>query len=916
MDFNFITETITPDSTGMITIGGTQGIEIPAGTQLQRPSSPAAGTIRFTTATNFLEYWNGTTWYSITDASDTVTTVSGGTTGLTPATATTGAVTLGGTLNVANGGTGLATSPANGQLLIGNGTTYTLATITGGTGVTVTNAAGAITLSLTSSAYVSSISGGTTGLTPSSPTGGAVTLAGTLGVANGGTGLSSTPSNGQIDIGNGTGFVRSTLTAGNGISVASGAGSITVTASESSVGYVTVASSSVSQTTATLLPYTYNVINAGTGTAVILPTNPYVGQKCCIENRTTMGLSYYPGVGAQIENLGTNMAYTNAANGNTLFIAISSTEWYAFVSSYTNGPGISITATAQGNQYQFSNSGIISIAGTTNQITASTTSGATTLSLPSTVNLTNLNVSGQTTLSEAVVVAAGTTQGTATALTANFNIVTSGTGGVSLPAATSGGFLVSVENRSGATISMYPNSGSSIEGFGTNGGITLSNNASVMLISISATQWYIIEAPVVAGTNLVSSYANGIETLSLSATPSFTSLTLSGLTANSFLYSGTGGALTATAAPTNGQLLIGSTGAAPVAATITAGAGVTVTNAAGSITIAASGVLSDAGTANEILVNGVTTAQTGANVFTIAPNVILPGTASETIPSGTTAQRPATPTVAMMRYNTTEDVLEGYAQIGTGYTNIAALADLDNFVFQKTMNYRKRRTWYDDFLFGSAPSTTGNIKAFGDLGWSNYCSVTGINSIITGVTDHPGILSLGTSATASANMALYSNLPSAASGTTNGTIPFAQIEYFSFIIRLPSLTNLQTLNIGLVDNGALSFTDAYVNGVFFQYFYELGYWLPITYSAGNETYAPTTQITTVANTWYLLEMWNLGTSLVWAINGTVILHQTTNIPTTSILQPAVQIINNTAATSVTVQIDAFSMITQELGNRY
>lgn len=40
---------------------------------------------------------------------------------------------------------------------------------------------------------------------------------------------------------------------------------------------------------------------------------------------------------------------------------------------------------------------------------------------------------------------------------------------------------------------------------------------------------------------------------------------------------------------TNGQLAIGSTGADPSAATITAGSGVTVTNGAGSITIAASG---------------------------------------------------------------------------------------------------------------------------------------------------------------------------------------------------------------------------------------------------------------------------------------------------------------------------------------
>lgn len=69
----------------------------------------------------------------------------------------------------------------------------------------------------------------------------------------------------------------------------------------------------------------------------------------------------------------------------------------------------------------------------------------------------------------------------------------------------------------------------------------------------------------------------------------FASALTLGLTANAFLYSGTAGLLTATAAPTNGQLLIGSTGAAPVAAALTAGPGVTITNGAGSITIAANG---------------------------------------------------------------------------------------------------------------------------------------------------------------------------------------------------------------------------------------------------------------------------------------------------------------------------------------
>lgn len=102
-------------------------------------------------------------------------------------------------------------------------------------------------------------------------------------------------------------------------------------------------------------------------------------------------------------------------------------------------------------------------------------------------------------------------------------------------------------------------------------------------------------ATLAAGANAGVTITNGAGTITLTtvqdirttASPSFTGLTVSGLTANSFLYSGAGGVLSTTAAPTNGQLLIGSTGAAPVVASLTAGANVTITPGAGSITIAA-----------------------------------------------------------------------------------------------------------------------------------------------------------------------------------------------------------------------------------------------------------------------------------------------------------------------------------------
>ena len=58
-----------------------------------------------------------------------------------------------GQLSVSRGGTGLSTTPSNGQLLIGNttGNTLTKATLTAGTGISITNGAGSITIATSGS---------------------------------------------------------------------------------------------------------------------------------------------------------------------------------------------------------------------------------------------------------------------------------------------------------------------------------------------------------------------------------------------------------------------------------------------------------------------------------------------------------------------------------------------------------------------------------------------------------------------------------------------------------------------------------------------------------------------------------------------------------------------------------------------
>jgi hypothetical protein len=67
-------------------------------------------------------YFNGTDYVKVaSNVADGVTTISFGSTGLTPSTATSGAVTVAGTLAVGNGGTGATSLTAN-NVLLGNGT--------------------------------------------------------------------------------------------------------------------------------------------------------------------------------------------------------------------------------------------------------------------------------------------------------------------------------------------------------------------------------------------------------------------------------------------------------------------------------------------------------------------------------------------------------------------------------------------------------------------------------------------------------------------------------------------------------------------------------------------------------------------------------------------------------------------------